>query len=235
MESLTGTTGKELLLPKILPFFEEQGFFYKKSRNKDIQLIRKVDFNIDEVYISSSNYSPEIKFFFNVSKKIEAIEKYADTFKQKIGEEILERDTIWTMASSPDKLRYMDLPFCSNETHIKETADIIIDYCDKIYLPILNKYDDIIELDNYINGEAKWWDDQDLDKSKPFRMRGFYYKRFIVAKLAGRKNIQELYDYSKQTFENFAKDQDWDDEYKIYDNGWFDIIMKILKDVKPKT
>ena len=83
MESLTGTTGKELMLPYILPYFENQGFIYKKSRNKDIVMIRKVGNNIDEIYISSSNYSPEIRFFFNVSKIFEAVEKFADIFKQK--------------------------------------------------------------------------------------------------------------------------------------------------------
>jgi hypothetical protein len=231
MESLTGTTGKDLLLPYLLPYFQNIGFEYKKSRNKDLVFKRKTNGGLDTVYISSNNYSPSITFYFNLEKTIDSVEQFADLFKKKIGEEIIHRDTIRIMALGPDKRGYMNLPFCSNESHIKETADIIIDYCNRVYLPILDKNDNIVEFDNLINGEDKWWADQGLDKSKPFSMEGFYYKRFIVAKLAGRENIQELYDYSKQTFENFAKDQDWDDEYKIYNNGWFDIIMDILKDV----
>lgn len=236
MESLTGTTGKELILPLILPYFEKIGFVYKKTRNKDINLHRKTKSGKDLVYISSHNYSPGIYFYISFQKSIDQIEDISDVFKDSMGIEKLHRYTISMIAWSPDRLGHMIMPYCTNERLVKETADIILDRCERIYLPILDKYDDIFELDNLLNGENMWWDDVGLDRSKIFDMQGFYYKRFIVARLAGRKNIQEVFDYSKATFEDFAKNENWDDEYKIYDNdGWFDKIMEILKDVEPLT
>ncbi len=235
MEKLTGTEGKELIMPLVLPYFESIGFVCKKSKNKDINLFRKTSSGTDYIYITSNNYSPLIYFQFGLFKIIESVEKYSDMVKANLGLENLGKETIFICPTAPDNLRHMDMPACTNELHVKESAEIIIDKCKNNFIPLFDKFNDINELDKYINGNDKWWGDRGWDISKilDFPRFGFYYKRFIIAKLAGRQNIQELYDFSKLNYENHAKNDGWPEEDSIYDNGWFEVVMNVLKDVEP--
>ena len=123
---------------------------------------------------------------------------------------------LYTMASGYENIHKIKtgtyLPQMQTEADVKLSVDMIIDFLTKDGFPLLDKSNDLREIDKAINGDDFWITDSNM----PFNLGGnFYVKRLIIAKLAGnpkydevvRKNYEGLADQIKSEGNSFEVNQ----------------------------
>ena len=93
-----------------------------------------------------------------------------------------------------------------NEAEAKVAVDMIIDFMQKDALPLLDKFNDLREIDKIINGDDFWITDWQM----PFNLGGgnFYAKRLVIAKLAGgQKRLEEVIEKFKEAETKYWKEK----------------------------
>jgi hypothetical protein len=95
-------------------------------------------------------------------------------------------------------------------------------------VPIVNKLNDLREIDKVINGDKPWKTDWQM----PYAFGGnFHLKRLIIAKLSGLGNYERIMSLVREDFTSHF-DSKYADDYK---KALADVeaLDKILKEVKP--
>jgi hypothetical protein len=94
------------------------------------------------------------------------------------------------------------LPDIREEADVQVNTDLIIDFMKSTALPLLERFNDIREIDKEINGYVFW----ENDWRKPFQVGSFAFHRLIIAYLCGNSNFEKLYNYHNGLFDYSNKD-----------------------------
>ena len=189
---------KQYTLKYITDIFISNGFTEKKKSSSDIEFVRKTVYGEDGMYLHYKDYNPIQVIDYYFYKRITAVNKVikviGDSIKLNppINREthslVFNYVTLKQMKNQGGALVSTYLPQMQTEADVKVSVDMIIDFLEKDAIPLLDKFNDIREIDKVINGDDFWI----TDWQKPFNFGGnFYVKRLIVAKLAGGQKILE--------------------------------------------
>lgn len=199
---MTGTEAKALIIKNATPYFEQKGWKLKKVRWNEAIFVNKKNEYFDIIGISTTDYNPEQLIGYGLGKRIEAVEAVMKKIESKTPFDLPLKsdDTTLNILDKGDSLKREDKSYCTSEEDVIYNLGKIFNYLDEHALPLLEKFNDLREIDNLINGEGeKFWDS---DWKKPFNLAGrFDTRRLITAKLSGRKDFDELIDKVYESIE----------------------------------
>jgi hypothetical protein len=141
-------------------------------------------------------------------------------------------DTIGFSYSSLNGLNHFNyLPDIRTEDDVKKCTEMMTDFLVNTALPIVDKFNDLREIDKLINGIDPWTTDWQM----PYAFGGnFYEKRLIIAKLAGNSSFDDLVDFNYKTLEKLSAENGHPFTYNRSDLAKpLPALIKILQDVKP--
>ena len=180
-------------------YLSKQGFKHRKSNRTEVEYIRKIDKNNFERFrLSTINYYDSHKLRFGFGKRIGAVEDIMARINEKVPftNPSYKKNTT-TLGFGYNSYNGLNKDGCfgymETEEQVKENVEKVIDFTEYHALPLLNKFNDLREIDKLINGEGdNFWEN---DWKKPFNLAGrFNVRRLIIAKLSGHKNFDELVD-----------------------------------------
>lgn len=181
---MTGKEAKNLVLKHFESQLNKVGFKQKKRSDTSIEFLKS--YNENSFYylgISIYTYSPAIQFGFVSSQRIAEVEKvFAEINKQVVLFDSYNKYTPTLYLNEGDAVELRTTSVETEEELITLFSRILV-YFQKTTIPILEKFQDIREIDKLINGEGEnFWEDNNV--RRPFELKDFYARRLIIARLS---------------------------------------------------
>jgi len=196
---------RALTMKYLEPFLTQHGFVVKLNKSNEAQIRRQEKEGFDSIGIDMLNYDPSyrIRYGFNkVNSLVSSImlnlqEKVKLNFKEEKNSRLLFFS--YNTINDPENTSY--LPMMESETDVQTCVRMMIAFMEETAFPLLQKFEDLGEIDKMINGEDPW----ETDWHRPITfVTNFYEKRLIIAKLAGNPNFDELVDFNYKTLEKLS-------------------------------
>lgn len=221
MWDLTKASAKEFAINYLSIFFENQEFKLRRTKHTGVEYYRKLSNGFDGIAIGFVDSFPGQKIRYSVFKRISELEKVTGEIlkviepSKKVDKESLSLAFSFRTINNLRTDSYM--PEMLSEEDVKKSCFLVQDFMCEAGFPILEKYNNIKEIDKEINGENFWTTDWQM----PFNLGGdFDIKRIIVAWLAENPNFEEVVD---KTYEIMS--QNSDGTYYDYDRN--DLSLRI--------
>ncbi len=97
------------------------------------------------------------------------------------------------------------------EEDVQKCIAMMATFMEQTALPLLEKFNDLKEVDKIINGEEPW----ETDWHKPFVFgSNFHLKRLIISKLAGLGSYERTFNHVSQFYTSRFNDK-YGSDYKI--------------------
>jgi|GEM_PF-1520523 len=218
---LSKIQAKELTIKYLEDFFLLKGYKRKKTQSSYFNFDRKDKTGFDSVAIGYLESYPGSKISYSVLKRIDKVELIKDKIFEISEPEKVPNKRSLTVAFSQATVDGIFtnnfMPEMLNETDVEVSCGIVKDFMLKIGFPMLEKFNDIKELDKEINGDNFWTTDWQM----PFNLGGdFDIKRIVIAWLAENPNFEEIVD---KTYDIMS--QNSDGTYYHYDRS--DLSLRI--------
>jgi hypothetical protein len=204
-----------------------------KRMSQGIEFMRKTSYGQESVLLGITNYNPVYNLHFSVVQRNSEIIQLMSELKKSVGDILnfsLDENTWGASFSSINNTnRIHHLPKVRTFTDLDENIESIIDYLDKVLLPLSEKHSDINELNKEINIDNFW----DTDWHKKVGLCGnFEYKRIIVAYLSNIDTDKFDFIIDKQTeiLQDKTKGEYGDDFKKVLEVQ--KSLLKILDERK---
>jgi hypothetical protein len=193
MWELSKKQAKEFEIKYLEEFFEKEGFKLRKGSSADFDFIRKTQNGNEVVYFTHLESFPGTQQEFYILKEISEIELHYENILKGLGQVISKHKNprslkFWKGSiEGINSNRYM--PEMLNEADVSASCEIVKDFMLKIGFPMLERFNDIKELDREINGENFWTTDWQM----PFNLGGdFPIKRIMIAKMANNSKLEKI-------------------------------------------
>lgn len=199
------TETKKILFSQLKPFFASKGF--KLVIPKFSGFVKQFEGGMDWVYFDTNDYNPCQNVYYSVMKRINSIDDiWQEIDKKYFNTERLNIEFASTLNFSYETINGLNqsryLPDILLETDIKINTELILQFMNSNAIPLLERFNNIREIDTEINGEVFW----ESDWRKPYQIGSFAFHRLIVAYLSGNKNFEKLYNYHVGLFDYNNKD-----------------------------
>ncbi len=222
-------------------YLTARGFKHRKSNREEIEYIRKIDRNnFDSFGLSTINYYDSHKLRFGFGKRIGVVEDIMAEINKAVPftNPPYDKKTT-TLGFGYNSYNGLNKDGCfgymETEQHVKDNVKKVIDFTEQHALPLLEKFNDLREIDKRINGEGEnfWATTSTVGGIKPFNLGGrFVFRRIIIAKLSGRDDYEEFIQKIKDNANKIAKENN-----RVID--WNDLSLGVpytieyLKNIKP--
>ena len=218
---LSKRQAKELELVYLSPFFESNGFKLKKTSTSEYDFNKKHKAGRDVIFIGHLEAFPGSKIEFTVMKEINEIESHLGNILRGLDEsrnkKVYNASVKFSISSINDLRTNNYMPEMLNEADVVKSCEIVEDFMVKTGFKMLERFNNIKELDREINGENFW----KTDWKMPFNLGGdFDIKRIVIAWLAENPNFEEVVN---KTYEIMS--QNSDGTYYDYDRN--DLSLRI--------
>lgn len=186
---------REIIINNTEEYFLKYGVKLVKSMKQFVEY-EKLNPNVsgDKIYISILG-NAILRLELMVHKRIFIIENIVEKISKTHILNPMPTKSHSSFIINSEKINTLNGKMKFDETGVEfviitDAIEHIKMYIDEIGIPMLNKYEDIREIDKEINGENLWEHD---DFQKPFYLGGnFAVKRLIIAKLSGRKDYEQF-------------------------------------------
>jgi hypothetical protein len=226
---------KQLLMKFLMPEIEKFGFKEKKS-GVEWSIGRKTEFGEDLIVGGFTDYNPSQQILFSLSKRdkrifdiLLSIEKYGISLPLPISKHL------GTIGFSYETLtglnRHGYLPDMLNEEDVKKCVDTMLTFLRETAFPLLDRFNDLHEIDSIINGDSPW----QTDWHKPYAFSTYFdYTRLIIAKLVDNPKYDMLVDFTLQSIKEIGLAYGYSREVDPNDlTKPLPVLLQILKEVKP--
>ena len=227
---------KQLMMKYLMPSIEKYGYKEKKSRSSDFEIFRKTLGGRDVIGGGINDYNPIQKIVYGTGKINDSINKILLSL-QDTGVFLsppVRKDSgfIYISYSIIHKLDITSyLPDMLTELVVEKCVSMMLEFLEDTAFPLLDRFEDLREIDKIINGENPW--ESDLDKPYSFGAY-FYFIRLIIAKLSRNDKFDWLVDFTYTTLERRSAENG-----NSFINNRKDLskplpaLITMLEDVKP--
>lgn len=226
---------KELMLKYLMPRIEQYGF-RKPGRGSEFQIKRKTKNGEDVINGGINDYNPVQQILFGVLKKDTRVTDILLMVQSK-GIKLspmVDKNTFLLGYSydgihNPSQIGY--LPLMEIEADVEKCVNLMVDFLERKALPLLDKFEDLREIDKMINGIEPW----EADFDKPYSFGTYFnFSRLIIAKLCDNEKYEELIDFTYSTLERRSKENGYNYVYDRHDlNKPLPALIQLLNEVRP--
>lgn len=190
---------KELTAKHLLPFIAKYGYVEKKSKSSDFSFYRVTKNGMDKIAGGINDYNPNQQIVYGVgktnSKVVDILLKLQATGISCNG--IVKKDS---HTFGPGKSFVPNGSFRNmlTEEDVKKCVHLMVFSLEEDAFPVLDEYEDLRKVDQVVNGNEPWADDE----NKPFSLgANFRLTRLVMAKLCGNPNYDHLVDFTYKSVE----------------------------------
>lgn len=232
---MTKTEARQLLMKHLLPRIEQFGF-KERGKSSEFEIVRKTANGEDIIGGGFTDYFPVQRIIYGTGKCDKRIINILLELQKAgiaLSPPVNKKTTTFSVSyETQNHLNYVGyLPDMETETDVVKCVGMMVDFLEGTAFPLLDKFEDLREIDQLINGPEPW----DTDWQKPYRFGGnFAEKRIIIAKLSGNANFQELVDFTYKALERLSAESG---HPFVYDRANLSkplpALIELLKDIKP--
>jgi hypothetical protein len=224
---------KALMTKYLLPTIEKYGYKERKMKSSDFSFVKKRPMGEDEIIGGFMDYNPIQRIIYSFSKRqkpvIDVLLHLQDkgvNLSPPIGKPTGTIGFSYNTINNINSMVY--LPDMRTENDVEQCVSKMTNFMEETAFPLLDKFEDIREIDRVLNGEEPWI----FDWQKPYVLGGnFQLKRLIFAKLAGQGNYDRIFEFVRREFISHFDGPDGEG-YKMQ-MGQIEELNKLLVDVKP--
>lgn len=200
---LSKKQAKEFELIYLKDFFEQNAFKLRKGGNSDFEFIKKLPNGSETIYFTHLEAFTGTRQEFYVLKEIKIIESHLENILKGLGQSISKHKnprTVKFWKGSIDGINTNNyMPKMLNETYVASSCEIVKNFMAETGFSMLERFNDIKELDKEINGENFWTTDWQM----PFDLGGdFDIKRMIIVKLSNNPNFDNIINYHLKSYDD---------------------------------
>jgi hypothetical protein len=201
---------KQLMAKYLLPAIEGHGYKERKIRSSDFSFVRNTAMGLDEIMGGFNDYNPVQKILYSVQKSHKPV---VDILLQLQADGITLNPKVdknsATMGFSYCTLNgirgHIYLPEMQTEEEVQQNVNMMVRFLEETAFPLLNKFEDVREIDRIINGPEPWA----MDYLKPYAFGLYFYlKRLIFAKLSGLGNYDRVLEFLRKEYGSRVNDKD---------------------------
>ena len=192
---MTAVEAKNFARKYLGEHFTKNGFLEKKRSDGTLEYKRENSSGYDGFAIGTKHYNPKQYYAYSLYKRIDEVEAITKVINESmVMNPPINKDTV-SLAFSYVSLKqhrvngsYNDtyLPAMQTEEEAKVACARITEFLEEDAFPLLDRFNDLREIDKVINGDDFWFDDW----QKEFNLGGnFREKQFIIAKQIGRAHV----------------------------------------------
>jgi hypothetical protein len=224
---------KQLMTKYLLPEIEKYGYSERKGNSSDFNFIRKTAMGEDVILGGFTDYNPMQRIIYSFSKRYKTVIDILlrlQTSGIKLAPSIGKNTDVIGLSycTIHGILKDTELPNMQTEQEVRECVGRMVSFMKETAFPLMEKFEDLREIDQIINGEEPWT----TDYPKPYRFGGsFYLKRLIIARLASTASYDRILDFVRKDF-NAQLDGEYGQSFRkllIEVEG----LDKLLAGVKP--
>ncbi len=224
-----------LTIKHLKPFLEKQGFNVKLNKGFEARIERKRENGLDTIGIGMLNYNPafQIRYGFNKINysNNEVLLKLQEVVKLDYIAEKKSRFLFFSYSTVNGLDEDQYLPYMESEADVEKCVGMMIDFMETTAFSLLDRFEDLKEVDKIVNGENPW----ETDWKMPYAFGGnFYEKRLILAKLTGNPYYESIVNFNYATLEKLSAESGHPFVYDRTDiSKPLPVLIEILKEVKP--
>ena len=236
IHKMTKNEAKQLMTKHLLPFIEKQGYKERKGSNTDFEFIRKTAKGQDIIIGGFTDYHPAQQIIYSLSKKNKIVHeillKLQDSgisLSPKVSNHTALIGVSYSSINNLNSLAY--LPYMESEVDVVKCVSMMIDFMEVIAFPIMEKFEDLREVDKIINGSNPWATDWKM----PYSFGAYFnFCRLIIARLSGNPHYFSLIEFTNTTLEKRSAESCSQFIYSKEDlSKPLPALIKLLEDVKP--
>ena len=192
------------MMKYLIPSIAKYGY-KERGKSSDFEIVRKAPNGTDIILGGIDDYGSEQQIVYGVGKSdnritdiLKSLEKSTRLLSPPISSKSLTISFSYSTLNGLNNPVY--LPDMKDEGDIEKNARLIVEFLETKAQPLLEKFNDLREIDKIINGDAPW----ESDSNMPFRFSSYFnFIRLIVARLAGNEKFDFLVDF---TYSKIEKD-----------------------------
>lgn len=203
---------RELTIKHITPFLQDNGFSIKLNKSMEAQIERKSKYGFDSIGIRMLDYRPYYKIGYGFNKVNYRISEILVQLQERIpitpkeGRKSRFLFFSYNTINNPSETDY--LPDMLDELDVQKCVGLMTDFMTETAFPLLEKYEDLRDIDRAVNGQAPW----KTDWYMPIRFGGnFHLKRLIISKLSGLGNFESTMNFIRADFTSQFNERYGDD------------------------
>ena len=181
------------------------GFEIKPNKTFDLTIRKKRPDGFDTIATAYNIYGDTFYLIYAFNKVNSRVNKIMLELQEKVQlDSKVDKQSRFLFFSyntihDPSNTSY--LPEMKTEEDVKKCVEMMMDFVKGTGMPLLDKFEDLRELDAIVNGDQPW----ETDWHKPYSFGGnFYEKRLIIARLAGNPHFDKLVDFNYKTLEKLS-------------------------------
>jgi DNA helicase HerA-like ATPase len=224
---------KDLLMKFLMPELSAYGFRERKI-GAEWALTRKTEYGEDGIVGGFSDYNPVQRVIYSLYKKDKRILNILlNVQKPGVVLPLPITKYIGTIGFSYESLHGINqhgyLPDMVSEDDVKKNAEAMVIFLKETGIPLLDKFNNLHEIDQIINGDQPWR----TDWQKPYTFSTYFdYIRLIVAKLAGNPKLESLINFTFKSIKEIGLENGYDREIDPKDlTKPFSLLVYTLQNV----
>jgi hypothetical protein len=229
------TEARQMMMKHLMPSIEKFGYKEKKG-GAEFEIDRKIQYGLDRIVGGFSDYNPVQKIVFSVLKRDNRIlDILTRLVKEGVVLSVPISKTTGTIGFGYESLNEIQtigiLPEMSNEDEVATAVSSMVDFLVGTAFPLLDRFNDLKEIDKEINGVAPWR----TDWQQPYTFGLLFNEiRLIVARLTGNPNYYELIDFTYRSIEELSAESGYPFTYDRNDlSKSLPGLIKLLETVEP--
>ncbi len=231
---MTKTEARGLMMKYLIPQIQQYGFKERKG-GSEFQIIRKTKGGEDIINGGFTDYNPVQQIIYSFYKRdkhilaiLKSLEEKGITLSPPVSKHTGTIGFSYKTINHLDNYSY--LPEMETEADVEKCVGMMLEFIEGTALPLLDKFEDLREIDKVINGNEPWT----TDWKKPYSFGTYFnFIRLIVAKLAGNVNYNYLIDFTYNSIEWHSKEDGSPFTYDRSDlTKPLPALIKLLEDVK---
>jgi len=227
---------KQLMLKYLMPKIESRGF-KTPGKSSEFQIKRKTKNGEDVISGGFTDFNPVQKIVYGAGKRdkriidiLLQIQEKGITLSPPINK---NSSTLGISYERIHKLNYIGyLPEMETEADVEKCVNMMLEFLEGTAFPMLDKFEDLREIDRIINGDEPW----DTDWEKSFLLGAYFnFSRLVIARLSGNEKYEDLIEFTYSTLERRSKESGHPFTYDREDmNKPLPALIKVLEDIKPQ-
>lgn len=212
---------KTLTVNHIQDFLDEYEFKQYKSA-PNIEFRRKSKNHLDRFHCAFTNYDPAQVYIYSINRRINAVENILDELNQKHPKLIRPKrkadiktfgfsyESIYDVRNNGFRIA-SSLPEMQTEEELKQNVVSIKKFLSETAFPLLDKFNDLNELDKEINGDDFWKTDEYM---KYNFTTPFLFPRTIIAFFSKNPQYNRIIQYHFEDLEKNIKESEHRDSFE---------------------
>lgn len=232
---MTKTEARQLMMKYLMPRIEQYGF-KERGKGTEFEIVKKTKNGEDIISGGFTDYNPRQQIVYGIGKVNSKVAEILVT---------LQNQGIQLSPPANKKARLISfsyrllnnltdhnhMPIMETEKDVENCVAMMADFIEDTAIPLLDKFEDLREIDRMVNGDEPW----ETDAQRPYRFGTYFnFNRLIIAKLSGNVNYNTLIDFTYSTLEKSAIENGHNYVYDRNDlTKPLPALIKLLETVEP--